>query len=232
MTESPEAVPLHRHNEPHREIARRYRHTVAQRHFRFSIFSSFLFLTLCFGVNLLAIQYATESVSNSVTDIVLSNVRVFDVDGLFVYGTFLFIGVVVFILLAHPKRIPFTLYSLGIFWIVRSGFTSLTHIAPFAQQAAVQFGPTITKAFFGGDLFFSGHAGTPFLFALIFWREKGLRMMFLAWAVYFAIIVLLGHLHYSIDVAAAFFITYTIFCFCEWLLPNERALFFTEKLPE
>ncbi len=37
-----------------------------------------------------------------------------------------------------------------------------------------------------------------------------MRYLFIFSAVFFGMVVLLGHLHYSIDVMAAFFITYTI----------------------
>ena len=72
-------------------------------------------------------------------------------------------------------------------------------------------GNFLNKFTFGGDLFFSGHTGLPFLMALIFWNNKYLRYSFFALSFIFAATVLLGHLHYSIDVLAAFFITYTIF---------------------
>lgn len=219
---------LSRHTRVRRELARRYRHATAQERFFALAWISAFALSVAFGINLLAIQYATESISNSVTDIVLSNIPAFNVDGLFVYGTFFLIAFVALILLAHPKRIPFVFFSLALFWVIRAGFTSLTHIAPFPEHTAIEFGPAITKAFFGGDLFFSGHTGTPFLFALIFWREKALRNMFLLWSVFFAAIVLLGHLHYSIDVAAAFFISYTIYEMARALFPRPYSLFHSD----
>ena len=61
------------------------------------------------------------------------------------------------------------------------------------------------------DLFFSGHTGAPFLMALVFWPHKRLRYIFLAWSGFFAVVVLLGHIHYTIDVLSAFFITYGIY---------------------
>jgi membrane-associated phospholipid phosphatase len=64
--------------------------------------------------------------------------------------------------------------------------------------------------------------------ALIFWREKGLRYLFILWSVYMGIVVLLGHLHYSIDVASAYFITYSIFCIAVWLFPKDHKLFFSD----
>ena len=47
-----------------------------------------------------------------------------------------------------------------------------------------------------------------------------LRYLFLAWSVFFGIVVLLGHLHYTIDVLSAFFITYGIVDIAKWLFPT------------
>jgi hypothetical protein len=215
-----------------REVVRRWRYYGLRRDFLFSVAYSIAAFASSYVIMLFAIQFATERVSNSVTDLILSNIPVFDVDSLFVYGTFLFIAIIVFICIAHPKRIPFTLLSIALFWLIRSGFTTLTHIAPFDTHMGVNFGATITKTFFGGDLFFSGHAGAPFLLALIYWREKLFRNVFLTWSVFFSIIVLLGHLHYSIDVAAAYFITYTIFCIAKVAFPKEVKLFYSDMPAE
>ena len=75
------------------------------------------------------------------------------------------------------------------------------------------------------DLFFSGHTGIPFLMALMFWNYKPLRYTFLCFSLFFAVVVLLGHLHYSIDVLAAFFITYAIFDICKFFFKKDWALF-------
>ena len=83
--------------------------------------------------------------------------------------------------------------------------------------------------FNGNDLFFSGHTGLPFLLALIFWENKKLRFLFLGFSVLFAVVVLLGHLHYSIDVFAAYFITYTIFHICKFLFKKDWQLFLQNK---
>lgn len=61
------------------------------------------------------------------------------------------------------------------------------------------------------DLFFSAHTGLPFLLALEFWDNKILRYIFLLSSLGGATLVFLGHIHYSIDVLAAFFITYSVF---------------------
>jgi len=65
--------------------------------------------------------------------------------------------------------------------------------------------------FTGDDLFFSGHVGLTYLMALLLWDTPRLRYIYLAISIMFAAVVLLGHLHYSIDVFAAYFITYSIY---------------------
>jgi membrane-associated phospholipid phosphatase len=83
----------------------------------------------------------------------------------------------------------------------------------------------MSKISFGGDLFFSGHTGMPFLLALIFWEDKWTRFLFLGFSIMFGIVVLLAHLHYSIDVLSAFFITYTIFHLALYIFKKDRDMF-------
>ena len=74
-------------------------------------------------------------------------------------------------------------------------------------------------------LFFSGHTGLPFLLALMFWEHKVIRNIFLTFSFTFAIVVLLGHIHYSIDVLSAFFISYGILDVCKFLFKREWKIF-------
>lgn len=221
---------LRRIREPHRELLKRYRFLLAQRDFRRSLLAGIVALIGGWFVNYFAIQFATDHASNSATDIILSNIPVFHVADLFIYGTLVFAVLGVLVICAHPKRAPFALKAVALFWVIRSLFTMLTHIAPFEAYYVSDFGPTINDMFFGGDLFFSAHTGMPFLGALAFWREKGLRNLWLLGSAYFAVIVLLGHLHYSIDVLSAFFITYGIFHIALWLFPKDYAAFQADEL--
>jgi hypothetical protein len=223
-------VPLHRHPAPHRELLRRYKEYWTTREFIESFSLAILFFLASIAASFFAIQYATTHASNSVTDIILSNIPVFDVDGWFVFGTLFLVLFSVLVVLAHPKRLPFTLNSLALFYFIRSAFVSMTHIAPYPiPPDPANWGVLAAHFLFGADTFFSAHTGAPFLLALIFWKEKGLRNVFLAWSVYMAIVVLLGHYHYTIDVVSAYFITYTIFSLCVWLFPHTRALFLRDE---
>jgi len=162
-------------------------------------------------------SYATENSSNHVTDIILSNTRVYDVGTIFVYGA---IAAVIFsILVVFSLRLrsaPFILKSASFLLIVRSVFVSLTHISSYPVRAVLAdtylSSTTFAQMFFtGDDLFFSGHVGLTYLMALLLWDTPKLRYIYLAISALFAVVVLLGHLHYSIDVLGAYFITYSVY---------------------
>ncbi len=207
-------------------IINRYKESWFDRHFRFSAPVAIIAFIGALFVNFWAIHQATNRASASVTDIILSNIPVFEVDQLFVYGTFLVVAISVGMLLLHPKRVPFALHAVTLFILIRSAFTLMTHLGPPEVAYLSDFGATITNSFFGADQFFSAHTGMPFLGALAFWGfDNRLKWFYLLSSVLFAIIVLLGHIHYTIDVMSAFFITYGIYHIALWLFPRERAMF-------
>lgn len=184
-----------------------------------------LFLGFSLVVNAYAVVYTTEAASNSVTDLILSNIPVFDVDGIYLYGPVVLLLFVLYLLIRDPRSIPFVVKNVALFVLIRSVFISLTHIGVFPIHAGI---PTTGIAgYFDSlsDLFFSGHTGLPFLLALIYWDSLWLRITFIATSVFFGVIVLMGHLHYSIDVLAAFFISYGIYHIAEYLFSKDKKRF-------
>ncbi len=197
----------------------------SQKSFLFSALLAFLFLALSLSINYAAGNYATKVASNGVTDIILDNVPVMDMDGIYIYGSLLFGLFMAILLIKEPKQIPFIIKSAALFYLIRAVFLSLTHIGPILQQAPPVSGALYRNLVFGADYFFSGHTGLPFLMALSFWSNKHLRNIFLATSFIFGASALLGHYHYSIDVFAAFFITYSIFHITKWLFAKDYKLF-------
>lgn len=206
------------------ELLRRYRECFKTPDFLIEVFFGFVALMASLAINQYAIDFATDHASNSVTDLILSNIPVFDVDAIFVYGTAVAVVYGVVLCLMDPKGAPFALKTAALFFIIRSMFLSLTHLAPFEPHIVSSFGTAINHAFFGDDLFFSGHTGLPFLAALAFWDWPLQRYIFLGMSIFFGVIVLLGHYHYSIDVASAFFITYGIYDIAKWAFPADYKL--------
>ncbi len=206
----------------YKDIIYKWKIYTLNKNYIYTLIISFVFLFISFGINFIAGTYATESASMPVTDIILSNTKAYDVDVIFIYGPMIFWLFVTLLLIANPKKIPFTIKSIALFVIIRSIFISLTHIGPFPTQIPLDIGNVINKFTFGGDLFFSGHTGLPFLMALLFWENKHLRYLFIFSSIFFGTVVLLGHLHYSIDVLSAFFITYTIYHISKYFFKKNK----------
>ncbi|HEU5114611.1 MAG TPA: phosphatase PAP2-related protein [Candidatus Paceibacterota bacterium] len=181
-------------------------------------------------INYFAGTYATEKASNPVTDIVLDNIPVYDVDDVFVYGGYALVACIILVCLEKPRRIPFAVKSIALFYLIRSVFVSLTHIAPFPTHTHIDPGGLIRFFDFDGELFFSGHTGLPFLMALLYWDSKWIRTSFICLSIILATVVLMGHLHYSIDVFSAFFITYAIYGLSEQIFRKDKRMGRAETL--
>jgi hypothetical protein len=206
------------------ETEKKYKNYLTNKYFIWSSILGLLFLIFSLVIEYLAGVYATERQSNAVTDIILSNIPIYNVADIFVYGFFAVIIFIIFIALINPEKIPFIIKSSATFILIRSIFISLTHIGiyPNIIPTSVDIFKSITS---GGDLFFSGHTGFPFLMALIFWEDKKLRYFFIIISVIFGILALLGHYHYTIDVLSAFFITFGIYHICIKIFKKDYQIF-------
>ncbi len=202
-----------------------YRQYFSDKGYMLRLIVAIAIFTASLFINFYAGTYATESASNTVTDIILSNTRIYDLNAIFIYGTYIFWTFFTFLCLWKPQKMPFTLKSVALFIVIRSVFISMTHIAPMANHLILDSNSWISDFTFGGDLFFSGHTGTPFLMALIYWDNKYLRYIFITVSIIFGITVLLTHLHYAIDVFSAFFITYTIYHIAVKFFKKDLELF-------
>ncbi len=201
---------------------RQYKIHFKDKHYLLSLIISLVILAAGFIINIYAVEYATRSASSPVTDLILSNIRVYDVDGIFVNGAMLMTLFIAFVCLYDPKRIPFTVKTIALFIIIRSLFIVLTHIGAFPEHMIINpssqnfiqdiIGTNLYESLFlGNDSFFSGHTGLPFLMALLYWDKKWIRTIFILLSIMFGIVVLLAHVHYTIDVLSAFFIVHGIY---------------------
>lgn len=208
-----------------RERIQKYKDDVWNKSFLISFAGALLLLSISLIINFFAGSFAERSASNPVTDVILDNTNVWDVDTLFVYGSMMlwvFVGGLLFL---KPKYAPYVMKSIALFVFIRSISISLTHIAPFPGQINLPDDSVMRFFTFGGDLFFSAHTGLPFLLTLLFWHKRTIRYVFLTASILFAFVVLLGHYHYSIDVFAAFFITPTIASLSKFFFKKEYQSF-------
>ncbi len=115
---------------------------------------------------------------------------------------------VFFVVYAYNKafpRIPYFLLLVGLFYIARGIAIVLTPIA-YPNEPFTDF--FLIKVFrFGVNP--SGHSGSLFLFFLL--SGGNYKKVFLAMTVLDGVLMLLGAAHYSIDIFASFFFSYSVY---------------------
>ena len=135
------------------------------RDFLFSVTSSFCFFAASLVMNYFMNEYTSNVASSPVTDIILDNIPVYDVDGIYVYGPIFLFVYVLYLCIKKPQIIPFLFKSTALFIFIRSIFMSLTHIGMPVNYIAIDPSSYFHYISFGPDLFFSGVETTfhPFL---------------------------------------------------------------------
>ena len=210
-----------------RKITARYKALKSHKVFHLQLFTGILLFAVSLFFNNLANNYTAEHFENGISDIILDHLPTMNVGYIFLEGVIILIAFITLLSFHKPARIPFILKSMALFILTRAFFISLTHLGIPLHQAAIHPESLLERTIYGSgeDLFFSGHTGFPFLMAMIFWDVKITRIIFLLTSVFFGVAVLLGHLHYSIDVFSAFFITYGIYHMAVWLFKKDYQLF-------
>ncbi len=204
-----------------------YRTFFTKDHIR-SLLVALVLLGLAVVFQFYASAYSSRVPSNSVPDLILNILPIVNTNFLIVEGALFAIAGTIILLLFKPKYLIFSLKAAAIFIATRAVFVSVTHLGIYPGQ----IGPDGTGLFDGiytglgleAGFFFSGHTGLTFLMALIFWEERFWRYIYLVLCVTFAIGVLLAHVHYSIDVLAAPYITYSIFSISKYFFKEDYAL--------
>lgn len=192
-----------------------WKELLRDRAFRISLFAGLGLLAAASYINYRAALYTDQIPVISVNDLILDVIPTVDLSIMFtfgIYATALFVAC--YPIFLKPELVPFTAKTAATFIITRAFFISLTHLgAPegYFQLPGFEDQPPLIRLFYTNDLFFSGHTGFPFLAALLFWENKAVRWFMLAMSLAQSVTVLFMHVHYSIDVFAAYFITYTIY---------------------
>ncbi|PIR54820.1 hypothetical protein COU74_03675 [Candidatus Peregrinibacteria bacterium CG10_big_fil_rev_8_21_14_0_10_36_19] len=176
-----------------------------------------------------ASAYKDSVIYEPVGDLLLNFLPTYNLEFLYSWGMY---GIVLIIIL-YPflfkqELAPFMFKTYGILLIVRSCFILLTDVGPpegFYFDAG--FGDNfIDEIMFRNDLFFSGHTSIPFL-AFLLWKDTKFKWVMLFASITMGLTVLLMHVHYSIDVFAAFFITHGIYSLSDKIFNGLNVRFAT-----
>ncbi|HNS20173.1 MAG TPA: hypothetical protein PKH24_06720 [Sedimentisphaerales bacterium] len=152
--------------------------------------------------------YVTATKGAKVPDLILDRFQAIDMGFLFVYG-YMALIVTMFLYPAffRVRTLHIVAIQFSLLLMLRSVFMLFTHMETPAGAISVGFPTFFEKLYFENDMFFSGHTAMPFLGFYLF-RHSPLRYLFFVGGIVMGIVVLAMHLHYSIDVFGAFFMTY------------------------
>jgi len=148
-------------------------------------------------------------------DLILQAIPAVDVS----LPTFLIIwtisGLVIVRMIQNPGLALLMLSSFTLLCIAR--MVSITMVPLDPPDGLIRLNDPLTSMVYGGkdkfmtkDLFFSGHTSNMFLMCLCLTKKTDKYLAFIA-TIAVGILVLVQHVHYTIDVLAAFFFTYIIY---------------------
>ena len=182
-------------------------------------------------VNFWASTYNDSQVYISVGDLIIDNIPVINMHFFFTWVMYgLMVGIFAYPILFKPEIAPFCMKTFAVLIFLRCGFILLTNIGPpvdFYYGSAHVGGNVLADFLFKNDLFFSGHTAYPFLAFLLFKETKILKWIFLVGSILMAVTVLLMHVHYSIDVFAAFFIAHGTYVVSDKIFNRQNVRFST-----
>jgi hypothetical protein len=160
-----------------------------------------------FAVNNQVSTYVDHVQGQAVGDLILDNIPIYDLNFIFFWAVLIFwIGNIIYRLI-FPKEFPFILVSLSLFVLIRCFFIALTHIGP--PETLLVVPEELSYYSFNADMFFSGHVGAPFFYALLT-SVKSVKWIAIIYSIIMVFIVLMSHGHYSIDIFASFFIAHSL----------------------
>ena len=143
----------------------------------------------------------------SVGDLILDNIPIYDLNFLFFWVVLIFWVSNIVYRIIFPKEFSFILVSMSLFVVVRSFFIALTHLGP--PENLLVTPDELSYYSFNADMFFSGHVGAPFFYALLT-GIKSVKWIAIIYSIAMVIIVLMSHGHYSIDIFASFLIAHSL----------------------
>ena len=183
---------------------------------KYSILFSLVFLAVAVILDYAAGTYVSRTQGVVAPDLILDYIPTIDLDFLFVYGIILVIALLfIYPLFFKVKEFHKVIGQFSLLVMVRAAFTSFTHLQIPSDALEFQVPRIISFLIFQNDLFFSGHTAVAFL-GLLLSRDKKIKYFFLIASIILGATVLLMHVHYTIDVLSAFFITYGTFKIGEW----------------
>lgn len=203
------------HKKTKRSIAKEWRKAWGDRKFRIkTIIGSFVFLGILISFpHFFALIEQRKGVL--LNDYLLQHIPAADVSTI----TFVFIWSVIVFLIVRCVQDP-SLFILAFISMILLFISRMITMTLFPLEPPVGLIPLVdpvSNLFYGGpkvfitrDLFYSGHTSTQFMIFLCLPRKKD-KLVALFSSIVVGMMVLIQHVHYSIDVIGAFVCTYFVY---------------------
>ncbi len=176
--------------------------------YKYLIFLSLMIFVIATFIDFFSGKYVTAVKSAHVPDLILDHIGPVNVGFLFIWGYIaFFLTLFLYPILFHIRTLHIVISQFSLLVMLRAVFVVFTHLQTPPDAISASFPWIFQKLNFQNDMFFSGHTAIPFLGFLMF--KKHIRYFFLFGSILMGAVVLLAHMHYSIDVLAAFFMTYS-----------------------
>ena len=198
--------------------------------FKYLIFLSLIIFGIAAFIDYLSGTYVSSAETVDVPDLILDHIGPFNIGFLLTWGyvTF-FLALFLYPILFHITILHIAICQFSLLIMLRAVFVVFTHMQTPPDAIPTNFPWIFQKLDFHNDMFFSGHTAIPFLGFLMF-KEK-IRYFFLFGSILMGTSVLLAHMHYSIDVFAAFFITYGSYKINNLLIHKSELYIRNRSLP-
>ncbi len=196
-----------------------WKYVWAQKKFRYKIFTAAI---LNFSVLILLpafFQHIEKRNGIQLHDVLLNYIKPVNVS-LYIFIIIWSMGLLMFTRAMQQPEICITfLFSFFVFTVSR--IITISIVPLNAPQHLIPLADPLTGIFYGQsfitkDLFYSGHAGTQFLMLLCFTKRSD-KLLATVSTITVTILVLLQHVHYTIDVITAPFFTYACFIFGRYI---------------
>jgi membrane-associated phospholipid phosphatase len=159
-------------------------------------------------------MYVTTRGGPALNDIFLDAVTRVDVVWLHLFLSSVMYTLVIGIFVFFPRRAPFLLWTLVTVILLRVCALPLTELGMYVDAVRID-----SEYTFGGDLFFSGHVAIATTLVYFYWDTPLLRALTLGMLTVTIGTLILGHLHYSIDIFTGLFVGYGAAALVRNMLP-------------
>jgi hypothetical protein len=180
-------------------------------------------LTTCAVVARSLFTYIQERNGKVLSDVVLETLPAYDLSLWIFSFLYIFILLGIGYLLVQPYQLLLGLQVF--FWVTVFRFTCLVLIPLNPPRGLIELSdPFLDHFFYRGtvitkDLFFSGHTCVVFVFVLVI-RHTTIRIAFIIVTALIGVMLLVQHIHYTVDVLAAPAFTWLAYKFSQVILKS------------